>query len=500
MRVVVFELKQESNSFSPIICGEPMFRDKYLLEPDDGYEPARKTGTELAGMIDVLEEEQAEILFAMAACSVSSGPVDRAFADYAINRLTAVIEESGGVDGVMLSLHGATQLTDYDDGIGLILAAARLAAGKSAVLAASTDYHANITEQVVRSVDILCGYQTYPHVDQYNTGRRAAQLGIDLIKGRKKTALAFIKLPMIHQAEACLNTEGPMKILFDQAREITRREGVYDFSIYQMQPWLNVAQAGASVLVIADQADKAMACADQIARLYWDIRKQLHYALYTLDEAIDQAIMANGQLAVISDSADSPSAGSPGDSTFVLQRLLDRGVDLEAYLTIMDPSVPYEAQKVGIGRKAVFTVGGKIDRIRARPIEFEATVKALSDGNYLTGPGSQRKEVKMGMSALLVCQNIYLVVTEKSVSCFDSSAYLNFGLDPRNARIVLAKSAIEYRRTYGPLTDRLYIVNTPGASSADLFSFHYDKIPRPMYPFDPVEDYNPPIKQVARSG
>jgi microcystin degradation protein MlrC len=497
MRVVIFEFKQETNSFSPVACGLQMFRDTYLIEDAAEFGKAERFDTELYGMIDELKKVGAEVIFSFAARSVSSGPVERTVVDLAIKRLTRVIAESGKVDGIFMSLHGGTQLTDEDDGIGLILAETRKIAGEDVVIAASSDYHANITEQVVKAADIMCGFQTYPHVDMFETGRRAARLGIDLILGRRKACMAFVKLPMIHQAEACLNTEGPMRELFDHARDLAKEEGIHDFSIYQMQPWMNVAHAGASVLVIADSGEKALACADRIATRYWDIRGDLKYDLYDLDEVLDIALKTQGKPVVISDSADSPSAGSPGDSTFVLKRLLERGIDLETYLSLMDPVVPNEAQRVGAGNKAKFRLGGKIDKKRSKSLEVEAYVKAISDGDYIAIDAYKGKPVHMGLSALLKIGNIHVMVTAKSVANFDTGSYRSFGLHPENARIIMVKSAIQYRAVYSQMTDQMYTVDTPGASSANLFSFDFDKIPRPMYPFEYMDAYQPSARMLG---
>lgn len=498
MRVVIFEFKQETNSFSPITCNMQMFKDTYLIDSSEVFNKMERSNTEIFGIIDALEKEKAEIIFSFVARSTSSGPVEREVVDLALKRLTQVIKESGKIDGVFMSLHGGMQLTDYDDGIGLILAETRKLVGKDVVIAASTDFHANITEQIIRSLDILCGFQTYPHVDLYETGRRAAELGIDLINGKKKTAMAFIKLPMIHQAEACLTTDGPMKKLFDYAWKLQKEEGIFDFTIYQMQPWMNVDHAGASVVVIADSEEKALGCADKIAKAYWDIRKDLKYNLYDLDEVLDIALKTEGKPVIVSDSADAPSAGSPGDSTFILRRILERGINVETFIAITDPEVPYEAQRVGVGNTGRFVLGGKFDRERGKPVEVEAYVKLISDGVYTPVATYKGKVTRMGLSAVLKIGNINILVSEKPVPQYDTAPYRSVGMQPESARIVMAKSATQYRVAYSSMTDEMYTVDTPGASSANLFSFNYNRIPRPMYPFEDINEYKPSIRIVVQ--
>jgi microcystin degradation protein MlrC len=62
--------------------------------------------------------------------------------------------------------------------------------------------------------------------------------------------------------------------------------------------------------------------------------------------------------------------------------------------------------------------------------------------------------------------------------------YRSVGLEPTEADIVLVKSANQFRAEYEKLSNQIYILDTPGASTANLKSLRFTKIPRPMYPFD----------------
>ena len=67
--------------------------------------------------------------------------------------------------------------------------------------------------------------------------------------------------------------------------------------------------------------------------------------------------------------------------------------------------------------------------------------------------------------------------------------YRSVGLEPADADFVLVKSAAQFRAEYEKLTDRIYILDTPGASTANLKSLTFVNIPRPMYPFDETADF-----------
>ena len=50
-------------------------------------------------------------------------------------------------------------------------------------IAASLDFHGNVSPQMAETANILVGYQTYPHVDQRERGLLAARLLVRAVKG-----------------------------------------------------------------------------------------------------------------------------------------------------------------------------------------------------------------------------------------------------------------------------------------------------------------------------
>jgi microcystin degradation protein MlrC len=497
MRVILTEFKQETNSFSPVVCGMDFFEIGGIRYGQDILNTYWRINSEVKGMVDVLGEAGVEIIPSVSMRSWSSGPVERKVVDFYLEKLSACVKEAGKIDGIILSLHGGMQLTDEDDGIGVILETARALAGEKAIITASTDYHANITLKCIANANAITGYHTYPHVDFMETGARAARLMVKALKG-EPVCLAQVKLPMIHQAEACMTTEGPMKKVMDYAFQVTAEKGIYDFSVYQMQPWLDVYEGGAAVLAAADTFENAQATALAIAEKYWSLREELKYKLYPLDEILHKAgDNTSGKPVILSDSADSPSAGSTGDSTAVLSRLIELGMDIPTLINIGDPAVPLEAEKTGVGNTGTFTMGAKWDTARYKPLTIKAYVKEIHDG-FVTmptrGTSGGRPLVKLGKTAILCHGNITIVVFTHPGLNYCTEGYTAFGLDPALAKLVVVKSATQYREQYSAYTDLMYNVDTPGASSANLFSFDFKHLPRPVYPFDDVSTFK--VKQV----
>jgi microcystin degradation protein MlrC len=63
--------------------------------------------------------------------------------------------------------------------------------------------------------------------------------------------------------------------------------------------------------------------------------------------------------------------------------------------------------------------------------------------------------------------------------------YRSHGIEPLDMKIVVVKSPNGFRAAYEPIAKRIFIVDTPGASTANLRSLPYRRVPRPIYPLDP---------------
>ena len=65
--------------------------------------------------------------------------------------------------------------------------------------------------------------------------------------------------------------------------------------------------------------------------------------------------------------------------------------------------------------------------------------------------------------------------------------YEAFGVDPRGYKIAVLKTASNFQY-FAPLTSRLIRVDTPGPGQSDILTLPWKRIPRPMYPLEPIDD------------
>ena len=496
-KIVYGGFSQETNTFSPLICKKEHFIAGGTLEGDALIQEKNITNDQGSGMVRCLVDAPDVSIIPTAWYRAGSyGRVDQRVADEFIEKICRTIKENQPLDGVFLTLHGGMCLTEEDDGIGYILEKIRAAAGEACLIVASTDLHANITHKVMKHLDILTGFQEYPHTDMYNTGLRAATLGLAALRTGKKPSMACAKIPMILQAEASTTKEGPLHDLIQLATKWQAEGKFLDFSPYHMQPWLDCKEAGASVVVIADEPEAAKHYADEIAARFFALRNVLQYKPMSVDEGLDLAIARpTGELIVLSDAADNTSGGATGDSVVVLRRILERELDIRAACVVADPVAVEEAIALGVGAEAEFTIGGKLDPKRQQPVTFTGRVTKICDPVVESVTG---RRVSFGKVAILRVRNVDVVLCVYPQLNTAPTQFTGFGLDLSEYDMILVKSSLAYKDSCKHVTTQLHNIDTPGSTTSNLLSLDFCRIPRPMFPFDKDGDFGPAPAYLAR--
>lgn len=490
-KIVYGAFEEESNTFSPVVCTMEHFRALCCLEGQDILPYMRHKQDSASGILETLETSGAVVIPTLAMLAQSSGRVDRSVCDYFVNKVKTTIKENYPIDGVFLAMHGATCLTDEDDGMGYILEELRKAAGEDVVIAVATDLHANVTPKSIQNADVICGYHTYPHVDIYETGVRTARLGLLFIEREMHPYMACAKLPLMLPSNGCDTKRSELRELHAFANEMQKTGKILDYSIYYLQPWLDVENCGVAIVVIADDPQVAKEAALQIGQRLFDLRHVLVSELIDIDKILSMVPEnKTGKPIVMSDAADNTSGGAAGDSTQVLSHLLEKYPQIRAALVVVDPEVPFEALKVGAGNKATFTLGGKLDPNFQRPYTVEATVlkTLVYEALEYIGPYTGYS-VSFGQTALLRVGNIDVIVCQTPQIDFSPTQFTGIGLRLTDYDVLVCKSTIAYRAWFASVTDLLFSADTYGSTCGNILKLPFKHIPRPMYPFDPLDDY-----------
>lgn len=482
-RILIGGMSLESNSFSPFGATLSDFRQGiYFVEGQamlDCFEPG--TG-EIRGFLDGLGSGDYQIIPTVASQAVSSGAMDRASYDWFLNRWLSAIEEQHPA-ALLLALHGATLAENSQDACGELLVALRRAAGPGVFIGVTLDMHANVTRRMFEAADVLYGFHTYPHVDQYATGLRVGWLARVWLEERLQLSSALCRAPMLVAPGNQSTAVGPNAELVAATRALEAESGVLAASFFQPQPWLDVREIGATALVIT-WGDKAGAeqRARRLARQMWERRHAFELQLPGPVEAVAEALSESPGPVVLSDLGDGAGGGAAGDSTVLLREFLRVAPETSGplMLTLTDPQAVAAAEAAGLGATLSMPVGGRFWPVDFQPVEVTGQVAYLGKPSYKP----YHMLTSMGRTCLLAISGIQLLITEKPIFVYSPEVYQAVGLDPFRARIVVVKSGAQFRQFWEGRARRIILVNTPGPTCNELRSLPFRHLPHPLFPWE----------------
>jgi microcystin degradation protein MlrC len=486
LRIAIAELKQESNTFAPLTSIQDFVNFHYYRK-SEVIENLGSAESEIAGFLEICDENGFEVLPILAAFSVSGGPVSMEAYKHLTEELLSGLREVGQVDGVLLALHGAMVCENVADADGEILEKVRRFVGPKIPIMVTMDLHANITRKKINNADTISGFHTCPHTDLVETGRRAARMLVRKLTSEFEPVMSFVKVPMVVPASNHIDFKpGAYADLIDFTKSLMKK-GAIDASAFTVQPWLDIPELGFGAVVITD-SDKSLS--DQLvcklADAMWDSRMALSSANLTKPEiAIAEALRFDRGPVVLSDVSDGTGAGSPGDSTAVLKVLLEMKPSKRVLLSIVDSKVAQDALELGVGSWIRTFVGGTKSKSFTAPCEIEAEILSCAETKFrFTQKGYNGMEVEMGLCAVLAIGEIRLLVTSLPAFTTDPAFYRAANLEPKDAHIVVVKSHAQFQDSYDEIATAIYILDTPGMSSDKISTLPFTKIDRPTYPWD----------------
>jgi microcystin degradation protein MlrC len=499
MRIAIGQLCQETNTFNAMPTTGELFEQFGVVRGAELLERMAQTN-ELGGFIQGLKSwpERPEVAGLVRFAGFAGGRLSRATAQWVRRELLDGLKQAMPVDGVLLSLHGAMAAEGAPDMEGEVLQAVRQLVGPDVPVVATLDLHANVTLRMIESADALVIYHTYPHIDVFETGTRAAGVMRRILVDGARPVTAFVKIPVVVPAE-CASTEdpaAPSHRLRRQLQALEAEPGVLAAGLATVQPWLDVPELGGAVVVVTDDdPETARSAVARVATDFWQQRHDYLPELVPAAEAVRQAhetVTGEGGLVVLSDSADATTSGAAGDSTHVLRELLRYDWPKPALVTMTAPEVVEEARWQGVGTMMTTSLGGVRDRRFSAPITMTAEVAGLFDARFvMSGHLGRNLPIDMGPSAVLRQGNVHIVVTPHTGPHFAPQLFEAAGLDPFAASVVVAKSPLGFRAAYEAHARKVLLVQAPGCAPSDFWHYEYRNIPRPLWPWDALPSWTP---------
>lgn len=491
--IVMAQLKHETNTFSPIPTPLERFVRHPHREPyrgDDAREAFRDTGTALGAFIDLCEERGDDVHVALAAHGWPSGIVD----DAAFDWMTGVILDAvrKGCSAILLDLHGAMVTQSHSDGEYELLRRIREVASDVPV-GVALDMHANISHEYVALCTSIAGYRTYPHVDNYSTGIRAAQPILAMLDGEPAPIMKFVQVPMLPHIMRQHTEVSPHREIQDCAREMEQEAEVWSASFFPGFPHADVHDAGSSAICVTRDAPSL---AEQHVRtlldMAWTAREAFIYHPRPVADSIEQASQCREGPVILLDHYDNAASGGTMDTMTVLGAILDSGLENVAAFAIHDPKAVQDMIEAGIGSTVTVELGGKIDMpsmgLKGEPREVTGTVRVISNGVFRNeGPASKGVLMDMGHTVVLDTGKVEIVVISRHQEPNDLGCLKHVGIDPLTKKYIMLKSRVHFRAGFGPIATRIIDFCGTGVCTSDYSQMKFRNVRRPIYPLDSNE-------------
>jgi microcystin degradation protein MlrC len=482
-KILIAECKQEVSTFNP---HRSTYQDFAIRRGAEILDYHRGVGNEIGGALSVLDADPTvQCVPAYSACFITSGGT---LAQDAWERIAAefleAIRTAPPVDAVYFSMHGAMAAEREWDPEGWLLAETRKILGERIPIVVSLDLHGILTDRMLEQADAIVAFHTYPHVDFYQTGQRAARLLLRIVAGEVQPVTAKVTIPALVRGDELITETGSFGESIRMAQAVESAPRGLSAGMFIGNPFTDVPALQTYSFVVTDNdPELAEREAVRMAGNFWSHHAKMQVPLVSLAEMARMAVAQSGGTLGLVDAADATSSGASGDSNAVLRALLDAGYQGRTLLPLVDAPAVQQAFAAGIGATISTTLGGTLDPQRFTPLPVTARVRLLSDGCFRS---ESFGELWMaGPTAVLEFDNFTVVVGSRAVSLYDRSFFYAHGQDPKKFAAVVVKSPHCQHHMYADWCVQMINIDAPGSSSANIPYLGHTRCPRPIFPLDP---------------
>ena len=494
MKIVIGQMKHETNTFSSVPTNLERFGAGRAqpLEGRAAYDALHGTGSASAALLELAEQAGFDIDFALAANAPPSGPVEDDAFEYMTGRICDAVR--CGCDAILLDLHGAMVTRTYDDGEGELLRRLR-AIAPNVPIGVALDMHTNLYPALVDGATVIAGYQTYPHIDMYETGVRAARPIIAILQGRGQPTMAWGNRPMLPHVMRQGSDDSPNRELQARCRQM-EQQGALSASVFVGFPHADIVNAGLSAVVVTD-GDAALAARwrDELLDMAWAQRQAFVYQVEPLSMSLARAAELSRQAGagpvVLLDHYDNCASGGTMDTMAVLGGIIDAGLPKVAAFAIYDPHAARVLAAAGVGSSNTLALGGKLDMPaigkRGEPRVISGRVTRVFDGHYRNeGPMARGEQVNMGLSVVLDTGNVEIAIISRHVEPHDIASLRVLGIEPASKQFLMLKSRIHWRAGLRRYAKAVVECAGVGVCTSDYSSLAFRRVRRPIYPLDAI--------------
>jgi microcystin degradation protein MlrC len=491
-RVLVAGLFHETHTF--LESSIPL-RDFQQRLGDEIFE-ARGDGSPLAGFLKVADESDWAVTPIIDLRATPGGVIDDEVVDhfwFNFESVAGPLLAQGEVDGIYLVLHGAMVTRSLPDVEGEVISRIRQLPGAESIpICGILDLHGNISQRTIEQTQGLIAYRNNPHTDACETAERAAELLDRILTAKQQPVSVWAQPPIMWPPTGTGTADDPMRTLGVMAREIeAAHEDIAAVNVMGGFSFADTPDTGVTFAAVTfGEAETARGELQRLAD--WAIQHQadgnkVDRPLADCREEIRADVEAGRIPVIVVEPADNIGGGAPGDTTELLQFLLDEQFTKSACV-INDPVSVLQLATHQPGNHVELSIGARDSLSFCQPVELEVELVSVSDGKFdLEDPNSHLASmygihIDMGPCAVVRSGEVSILLTSRKTPPFDLGQLRSQGIVPEECSVIGVKAAVAHRRAYDPITGVTYTVGTAGPCSSDVTTFPWQQIRKPIYP------------------
>ncbi|MCL2619900.1 MAG: M81 family metallopeptidase [Defluviitaleaceae bacterium] len=474
MNILVGGIGQETNIFSTqrVVYNDfTKFRGQEVIRCLDCYKS--------------ITDEGFELIPAIYARITPSGAMSKDEFLKFIDEFFGSIDPDVKIDGIYLTMHGAMYVNGIGSAEEYLLKELRNRYGHEILIFASFDSHGNMKKEIASLLNYATAYRTAPHIDVIETRERAVKNLVYCLKNNFKPSMLYIKIPVLLAGEKVITADYPANEIIQRLEELIDGNNVLDASFFCGFAWADNDYMSmgimASVVQLSQEIENKLL---EIADFVWEKRESFTYSVEAYEpekavsKAIDYAKSTTKGVIFISDSGDNITAGSAGDSAYMLNAIIDAGAQNTLLAGITDADVVELASKSKAGGNIEFHIGGSID-----PSSFSMQITGVLVSTGEKSIGGQATPTKY---AIVKAKGITIVITNQRFA-FTDTKYLNeMGIDINDYKIAVIKLGYLFPEIAKVAAKNILAIS-PGNAYQDVARIDYKTKDVRFYPRDEMD-------------
>ncbi|MBV9674601.1 MAG: M81 family metallopeptidase [Verrucomicrobia bacterium] len=404
-----------------------------------------------------------------------------------------LIEEQGPFEGILVVNHGALEVEglDQDADTDFVLAIRQLV-GESVPIGVALDLHGDMTPELLNATTVLSILRTAPHRDDKETGYRAADQLLEVLKTGIQPKKAAVRIPILLPGEIAVTTAEPAKALYNSLSSYSTKEGVLEANILTGFAWNDRPWTSATAIVVSKRsAELARAMVLDLAGRIWAERKEFRLQMETaeVNEGLARAANCSEKPVFVSDSGDNTTAGAAGDLTFVLQAALDLKQNGEIVIAgITAPTTVQRLLDAGIGNSIEIELG--LEHVSRHKTRRKVTALVEAGGKELHLLGFQPYRSKESAWARVRIGKIIATFHAQAIGITTPNHFSAMGISPTAHKIYVVKLGYLHPQLED-ISARHILLLSDGTSQLDMTRLSWARLARPIHPLDQNMTWNP---------